>query len=567
MFRDEPYNKLTENTLWDTPLLIDEYVNSWYEGMSDGFDTFVFSTIGMMKSSSRYNPVWFGDQITVSKSDWYNAGFGDILKSNESEIASWASLKWSNYFLKIQSVNTLLENADKIAEGAQKQRIIGEAHFMRAYYYYIIWRYFGAPPLIDHTYNPLQKEEKFPRASYDEMVRFIVSEADAAAAILPLSYDAINTGRATKGAALMLKAKAYLWAASPVFQNQEKQWLGFTGNRESEMLGKAKLAYEELFALQVYKLMDVTGSTEDAIAQSYRKIFLTKNSVESIFEVQHADDGNYAMKNGHRLDRDAAAPFFTGTTAAYVPTHNHVMEYGMQQGYTYNPNQPYAHRDYRFYANVLYDGAMFRGHEMEMHTTTYKDKQNKDSLVAGVDITVYGTSTSAATTLTGYYMAKFLDETTAIDNNDTYASSQNYIIWRFAEAKLDYAEVLFRLNDVEGALDIVNEIRNRVHMHPLTSLTWDELVTERRVELAFEETTYWDILRWGIAEERLNGESNPLKKITIGVKNGVTTYTVGNVHRFPKRVRVFKAKQYYLPIPSAEVRYQGISQNPDWGDE
>lgn len=566
MFRDEPYNKVTENVVWSNPLLLDEYVNAWYDGMSDGFNTFVFSTIGMMKSSSRYNMVWFGDQTTVSKSDWYNAGFGDLLKSNDTELTNWASVKWSAAYLQIQSINTLLENLNNISDGEQKQRIEGEAHFLRAYYYYNLWRMFGGPILIDHTYNPLVKVEKFPRASYERMVEFIASESDKAANLLPTSYAANDAGRATRGAALMLKAKAYLWASSKVFQNKEEEWLGFKDDHSAEMLSKARAAYEELFALKAYKLMPVEGTTQEAIAQNYRKIFLTKNSEESILEYQHADDGNYATKNGHRLDRDAASPFFTGTTAAYTPTHNHVMEYGMQEGYTYDAKDPYSHRDYRFYANVLYDGAKFRGHEMDIHSTTYKDSRNRDSIVAGVDLTPYGTSTSAAYTLTGYYTAKFMNEATAIDNNETYASSQNYIIWRLAEAKLDYAEVLFNLGETDKALTEVNDVRERVHMYPLTSLTWEELMNERRVEMAFEETTYWDLLRWGIAVERLNGESNPLKKISISVKNGTTTYTVGNVHRFPKRVRLFRSKQYYMPIPWSEIRFQGVSQNPEWDE-
>lgn len=559
LFREEPYNKVSETTVWHNDLLLDEYVNGWYDGMGEGFNTFVYSTIALMKSSSRYNMVWFGDQVTVGKNDWFNAGYGDLLKSNETEISNWASMKWSNYFTQIQNINTLLENASEIPDGDHKQRIIGEAHFMRAYYYYNVWRYFGAPPLIDHTFNPLEKAEKFPRASYDEMVSFITAEADQAAQMLPASYSAAEAGRATKGAALMLKAKTYLWASSPVFQNKDKEWIGFTADRQKDMLELARKAYEDLFAMKQYHLMDVTGTTEDAIAQSYRKIFLTKNSEESIFEIQHADDGNYATKNGHRLDRDAAAPFFTGITAAYTPTHNHTLEYGMQPGYTYNASDPYAHRDYRFYANILYDGAMFRGHEMDIH---YTDN------VAGVDITAYGTSTSAAFSRTGYYMAKFMNESTAIDNNDTYASSQNYIIWRLAEAKLDYAEVMFRLDKAAEALAQVNDIRRRAHMNELTDITWDNIVNERRVEMAFEETTYWDLLRWGIAVERMNGSSNPLKavKVDYTTATGKYKYTISNLNRFPGRVRVFKQKQYYLPIPWSEVRYHGFSQNPEWDE-
>ena len=184
----------------------------------------------------------------------------------------------------------------------------------------------------------------------------------------------------------------------------------------------------------------------------------------------------------------------------------------------------------------------------------------------GADITPYGTSTSAAVSRTGYYMGKFVDESQTIDNNETYASKQNYIIWRYAEALLDYAEVTFRLGDAATALKMVNQVRERVHMDALTDITWDKIVNERRVELAFEETSYWDYFRWGVASEKLNGLSNPLKAMTITVKNGKTTYKVSNLNRFPGRIRVFTDKEYYLPIPWSDIKYQGIEQNPDWSE-
>ena len=323
------------------------------------------------------------------------------------------------------------------------------------------------------------------------------------------------------------------------------------------MLQKARAAYDELFALGTYQLVTITGTTQDKIRDEYRQIFITKNTSESILEVQHSNDGDYANKFGHTLDRDAASPFFTGTTAAYTPTQNHVDEYGMRGGATYNALQPYDNRDYRFYANILYNGCSFRDHIMDMATTDGK---------AGVDITVYGSSTSAAVSRTGYYLGKFVDPTQAINDNDTYASKQNYIIWRLAEAYLDYAEVCFRLGDTSTALDMVNRIRTRVHMDALTAVTWNDIVRERRVEMAFEETTYWDQLRWGTAERTFSGTTNPLKGMTITVRSGVTTYRTANINRFPARVRKFDAKEYYFPIPWAEVRYQGIEQNPDWNE-
>ena len=556
LFDKNPYNKISDDKTWETPMLLDEYVNTWYRNMNSGFKTYVPST-ALFKSISRYYLPWFTDQLSNGKSDWYNAGYGDILKNNEESITQWARNTWTSCYTQIQYINSFLENKDKVPDAAQRRRVEGEAHFFRACYYYMLWRRFGGVLIIDHTYNPLKKAEKFPRASYGQMVSFIVAEAGKADSLLAVTNGASDVGRVTRGAAIMLKAKTYLWASSPVFQNKSKSYLGFTGDQSQTMLQKARAAYDQLFALNRYQLVPVTATTQDGIRDEYRKIFTTKNTSESILEVQHSDDGDYANKFGHTLDRDAAAPSFTGTTAAYTPTQNHVAEYGMRGGAVYDPLHPYDNRDYRFYANVLYNGCEYRGHMMDMATTDGR---------AGADITPYGSSTTAAVSRTGYYLGKFVDASQAIDDNNTYASKQNYIIWRLAEAYLDYAEVCYRLGDNAAALDMVNRIRTRVHMDALPALTWDDIVYERRVEMAFEETIYWDQMRWGTAEQTFSGATNPLKGITITVHAGHTTYRTVNINRFPARVRKFETREYYFPIPWAEVRYQGIDQNPGWNE-
>ncbi len=562
LFRDTPADKMSETDIWRNPMLLDEYVLPWYRNMNNGFSTYVPTTIALVKSASRYFMPWFGDQIVPSKTDYYNAGYGDLLKGNQQEITNWARVNWSNYYAQIQSINRMFANEGEIADGSQKERVEGEGYFFRAYYYYILWRQFGGVMVIKEPFDPLNDQKKFPRASYPEMVEAIVSDASRAAAILPKEYDASDAGRVTKGAAQMLIAKTYLWAAAERFQNQAKPYLGFTDDRSHEMLDSARVAYERLMGLEQYELIQISGTTEEDFKKEYRNIFLTKNSRESILEVQHSDDGNYDTGFGHKLDRDAAAPHFTGTTAAYTPTQNHVDEYGMRPGYTYDSEHPYTGRDLRFYANILYDGSVYDGHQMDIHYTRQGNEE-----VAGEDLTPYGTSETAAVTRTGYYMGKFVDETQEINNDEAYASSQNYIIWRYAEALLDYAEVMFRLGDSGTALTKVNDIRQRAHMDPLPSLTWEQLVNERRVELAFEETTYWDIMRWGTAEEKLNGSSNPIKMMKVTIRETPqrdTTYAVSNMDRFPARVRVFTPMQYYLPIPWDEIRYHGVEQNPDW---
>lgn len=562
-FRDEPNDKLSEESIWKSPLLLDEYVLPWYRNMDNGFSVFVTT---IMKGIGREYEPWFGDQLTVSRSDWYQADYGDILKSSMEGNSRRAKTVWTKYYTQIQSVNKLLDNAGKIAEGDQKTRLLGEAHFFRAYYYYLLLRSFGAPLIIEHNYDPLNDGTKFPRATYEETVKFIVREADLARDLLK-PVEEMETGRANRGAAIMLKAKTYLWASGVKFQNQTKSFLGFSDDRSAAMLEAAKKAYDELEALHHYDLVPIAGTTRNEIVSEYRNIFLTKNSIESIWEVQHSDDGDFSKGFGHKLDRESAAPSFGGTYAAYVPTHNHVCEYRTITGKRiddpdtdYDAEHPYDNRDYRFYANILYDGCTFKDHVMDIHYTRVNGEE-----VPGEDLKPYGSSTSATVTRTGYYLGKFVRESQKIDNDENYASSQNCIIWRYAEVLLDYAEIYFKQNRPDLAMEELNKIRRRVHMPEYESITWDDIMNERRVELAFEKSTYWDLLRWGTAEKVMTGTTNPLKGIKIYKEEGKPTeYKEVIVNGRNTVVRYFREMQYFLPIPWDEIRYHGIEQNPTW---
>ncbi|MCI6619424.1 MAG: RagB/SusD family nutrient uptake outer membrane protein, partial [Prevotella sp.] len=361
--------------------------------------------------------------------------------------------------------------------------------------------------------------------------------------------------------ALMLKAKVYFWVGSPAFQNKSKDYYGFTNDRSKEMMQKAIAVYEELMRDGYYSLVPVGGTTQDEIAENYGKIFRTRNSQESIYEIQHSADG-IVEEYGHRLDEDAASPFFAGTTCAYSPTQNHVDEYGMRDGKPFDPNHPYDNRDYRFYANISYDGSTYNKHVYDIHYTMNGTKKE-----AGVDLTYYGTNRSAGFTRTGYYMRKFLDPTTTLFGDSKYGSKQNYIIWRYAEVLLDYAEAEFRTGNTAKALEAVNMIRSRAHMDPFTTITLEQILKERRIELAFEESIYWDYLRLGTAFDQLNGSTNPLRKMeVVKMADGTMTYTVSDL-KSQSSERVFRPNQYYYPIPWSEIRYHGIDQNADWTEQ
>ena len=119
LFRDTPVDKMSEKDIWKNPMLLDEYVLPWYRNMNSGFSTYVPTTIALVKSASRYYMPWFGDQIVPSKNDYYNAGYGDLLKSNTKEITNWAQVQWSNYYTQIQSVNRLFVNQARLPKVAK----------------------------------------------------------------------------------------------------------------------------------------------------------------------------------------------------------------------------------------------------------------------------------------------------------------------------------------------------------------------------------------------------------------------------------------------------------------
>ena len=555
LFDDAPYNKISEETIWDNSMLLDEYVNGWYRNMSHGYKTLV-PTHALLKGISRYYLPWFGDQLSVGNTDWFNAGYGDILKANESSITLWAQNTWMSHYTQIQYINTYFENHGSVADPAQKRRIDGEAHFMRAYYYYMLWRSYGGVFIIDHTFDPLKKAETFPRASYDEMVEFIVGEAKKAADLLPVEHDNANLGRATRGAALMLIAKTYLWASSTTFQKKDKAYLGFTEDKSAVMLAEAKKAYEVLFELEAYDLIPISATTQDGIKDEYRKIFLTKNSVESIFEVQHSDDGDYANKFGHKLDRDAASPFFTGTTAAYTPTHNHVLEYGMREGKEYDAANPYENRDPRLALYILYNGQPAGPQNTPIYTAadgTTNDALNRD----------------LTSTRTGYYMKKLLCQTANPNPNST-SNAQHYKPYiRYTEIFLGYAEAA---NEAWGpknggsngfsAYDVIKAIRQRAGICVGSTDQYLEecaqnkdkmrelIRNERRLELCFEGHRFWDLRRW---------KAN-LTESAKGMSINGTAYTPIDVE-----VRSYQDYMNYGPIPYGEViKYSNLLQNDGW---
>jgi hypothetical protein len=450
---------------------------------------------------------------------------------------------WGRSYRSIRECNFALSNLPSVemSEGHRKM-LKAELQFIRAFRYHDLIRNYGGVVLMgDKVYNltdNLQDESLFKRSTLKESIDYVLTQLDEAAPNLPVNND--NSwlfGRATKGAALALKSRLALYAASPLYNSGTWQ--------------NAVTAAQAVISLGKYGLY--TGG--------YDKLFFDANNNETIFARL------YTKNAGHTHLEIANGPNGYGGWGGNLPLQNLVDDYEMNNGKPindatsgYDPQDPYTNRDPRFYATVLHNGAQYRGRAVETFVAGGKDSKD------GVD--------NWNTSKTGYYLKKFINESYPLQNPWGNAGFQPWYYFRYAEILLNFAEAA---NEAFGpdvvpsgstlsARAAVNLIRQRpsVTLPDLPagmsqSAMRDAIRHERRVELAFEEHRYYDVRRWKIADVT---ENQPAKGITI-TKNGSTlTYAT----KVALDGKAFSTKMYWLPIPRAEIQASGnkIPQNPGY---
>ncbi len=288
----------------------------------------------------------------------------------------------------------------------------------------------------------------------------------------------------------------------------------------------------------------------------YAKLFLDDNNQEVIFDAQWAYPS--------RINGDPAEIIGTefvinpqGINGAFGmnrPTQEYVDMFEMANGQAitdpgsgYDPADPYTGRDPRFYASVFYNGVEWRNDVVQ----TYADGNNGPGLYD-----IYQTGS----TMTGYYCRKFTDPTIPV----VYLVDQvkaNWILIRYAEILLDYAEAQIALGNEEEARTYINMVRERSQMPPVTASGAELLAlyrNERAVELGMEEHRFYDVRRWKIAEETLG---HPVHKMTVTDNgNGTYSYEVEQMED-----RVWEDRMYWQPIPIDEIRKnKNLVQNPGY---
>lgn len=444
--------------------------------------------------------------------------------------------KWGQYN-NIRKCNLFIDRvtASSLPDDWKKVRL-AEARFLRAYFYSILWTYHGGVPLITDVLNINEQGDAVFRArnTSEETADFIISECGAIEADLPVSA---QSGRVTKGAALTLKGYVELFNASPLKNpsNDLARW------------EQAATTYKKVIDLNKYSLFS-----------DYTTLFYEENNnnAEVIFSRQHMGGtslANYIAQIGPR--------FINGSLTGWGqldPTQDVVDEYAMANGLPitdpasgYNPQNPYVNREKRFYESIVYDGSVWLGATMIM-------KQGVGSLNA-TDL-----SNSSSSTRTGYYVIKGVNPKYAGAQDN--GNSANWIIFRYAEVLLSYAEARNEATGPDQSVyDAVNAVRDRSDLPglPLGLNQADmrkAIARERRIELAFEEKRLPDLLRLKLAETKLNGTVHAIK---IDIVGGNTVYTVVPAGGGAK---VFDpSKNYVLPIPQSAIdKNPNLEQNPNY---
>jgi len=461
------------------------------------------------------NGTWSPIQtLDTEWSSMYSGIYNVNLFLEESEGETWEDLKWNDDYEELM---------------AQFELYPYEARYLRAYFYFELFRRYGGVPLIT-TLLTEEEANKVERASSDDIINFVVAECDVAIDALPQSYlnlvGAQETGRATKGAAMALKARTLLYAASPLHN---------TNNDLNKWEDAAQASY------------DIINSGIYLLESNYDNVVNNGKSNELIFSVRQSESVDFEKAN---------FPIgYEGGNTGTCPTQNLVDTYEMvstglpisDPNSGYNSNFPFLNRDPRLNSTVIVNGSIWKGQVVEVwYGGTNAEPKAKASK-------------------TGYYLKKYVIE--SVNLNPVNKKRHEWVLFRLGEMYLNYAEAM---NEVYGpedagtygmtALEAVNMVRLRAGMpeFPSGMSAADfrtKLRNERRVELAFEDHRFWDVRRWKI------GSETAIKGITAALNPfGGYVYQTKDVE-----TRVWDEKMNLYPIPQSEIfKNSKLGQNPGW---
>ncbi len=514
----DPLSDYSDAAVWSDPALIETFVNNIYR---DALNLpFSIERLSDYVDESNFTP------------DWDVTNFNKSLITADGLMGwqvSWATpytmhFRWGPLYSAIRACNIYFEkmaDADFIDQD-WISRMNGEVYFLRGYLYHYLAALYGGVPIIDKPYG-LGDDFEIARNSYEETIDFVIAQLDAAIPLLPEDYaGGENEGRITKGAAMHLKARTLLYAASDLHHNMDSyapgfsnpELLGYTSGSQEARWQAAKDAAKAVIDLGKYQLYKPDPAPGDSVAQNFVDYFISYGPQTEDILLQYFTPKTNEGWNGYN------PALYCGPNGYHnwgnnCPLGELVDDYEMKDGSRFdwsNPAHaasPYTNREARFYATILFEGAGWRDRPADVQGI---DPWNKiqvghvynmagEIIVPGVD-TRLGPIEDWNGGYTGYYVRKFVNP--AIDPQ--YEKQDvPFRHFRYAEILLNYAEACIELGEDAEAREYINMIRRRAGQPELTTESGDDLKAryrnERRIEFAYEDQRFWDVRRWLIGPE------------------------------------------------------------------
>jgi len=589
----KPLDQLSESVVWTDPSLADAFVTELYGGLGNGgFDEQMLASL--TDEASFTHPGRNITTITESRSNPADPGWIN------------GTLSWQQMYIRIRACNVALDNLKKATTfpKATVDRLNGETKFMRAYYYHQLVRYFGGVPIVDKSFSLADTEFLSKRNTMKECIAFIEKECDESAALL--NGMTMASGRASRAAALALKSRILLYAASDLYDaNTAKskstamaafsnpEFVAYVDGTRAERWTKAKNAAKAV--LDLPGLGNQLNLSEPASKENgttnYMNNSLSRNGGERelIFARYFI---NAKAENGGRIGL-FNGPNGYNNWAGNAPIQNFVDDYEMMDGTKFSWSNadhsaaPYVNRDPRFYATLMYDGSAWKPRSA---SAAPKDPFNQiqtgqyEITSGSGKVPYFGLDTRKSSiedwngSYTGYYFRKFTDPNPAIVDQNTWQQIP-WPFFRYTEAVLNYVEACIELGEDAEARAWLNKVRFRSGMPAITesgNALRDRYRNERRIEMAFEEQRYHDARRWMIAPTTLGNKVQVINVIGT-LKPGKTVslyrydptsydYQYKVVPMDPgKENRAWLDKMYFLPIHRDEMnRNKNLVQNPGY---
>lgn len=514
-----------------------------WSGNQETFDSYCIGHYGGVRDRAEFYGLNsnFTDALTdiIKSGDWnsiqrYNRCMiwtSEFTTDKTSILDCWDEVytrikRYNEFFAKLETYRSNFKDQDWLAVRE------AEVHFLRAWSYWCLARVWGGVVIRDSLDGP--KENDKPISSEADTWQFIIDDLQMAAQVLPTAWPDRWHGRVTKAAAYGFLSRVALYA---------KQW-----DVAIDAAAECKTA----------------GGALDPV---FSNIFQDERSVENLFTIEFftsnvASNLTVMTDEMFRPKWDEATHNSGGRTILswLVPTSELADEFEMADGTPFDWDihgaNPYVGRDPRFYDTILYNEAPWEGRQIE-------------TFVGGKDGYKKFDKSEISTTVTGYYLKKFIVEN---DHSwDVYGTGRFEVLLRYGEVVLNKAEALAQQNwdgNKTAALAALNELRSFRGMPAKNAATLNEFMAliehERMVELAGEGFRFWDLRRWRRAVAVLNNMNVHGVKIT---KNGDGTYTYVQDDADAGEKRHFEEKYYAFSIPQSERSRNNAAtnyNNPGW---